>query len=458
MFTPAVLMFAGLLLLGFGTVIALILLRGRAEASASPELIERLARLEALQGQAAPQLQGELRGLREEIRTALAEARREAAENQARFAEQLKASTESFAQTQRQSLGDNANATKALADKLESQLKQLLESDERRQAMLRDTLTQTLDKLREGNEKKLDEMRGVVDEKLSATLETRLGEKFKTVSEHLEAVHKGLGEMQSLATGVGDLKRVLTNVRSRGAWGELRLGQLLEDILPGQYEAQVQVRAGTSERVDFAVKLPGKGEAPVWLPIDCKFPQEDYERLQAAQELGDPAEVEACATALDRAIRIQAKSIAAKYVHPPQTTPFAFLYLPTEGLYAEAIRRPGLVSDLQTQLGVLIAGPSTLTANLVSLQVGFKSLAVEKRAAEVWTLLGEAKAEFRKYGEVWSKLGEKLDQAKDLHEKVATRSRAVQRKLRGVEEIEAAAGTPALLEAAAELDAEDEAA
>ncbi|MBE7217240.1 MAG: DNA recombination protein RmuC [Caulobacteraceae bacterium] len=323
----------------------------------------------------------------------------------------------------------------AMSTRLEAQTK---EAGEKHEA-LRGDVRGHLEKLAEGNQKKLDEMRGVVDEKLSATLEQRLGEKFKTVSDHLEAVHKGLGEMQSLASGVGDLKRVLTNVKARGTWGELRLGQLLEDMLPGQFEAQVQVRAGAGERVDYAVKLPGKsqGGEPLWLPIDCKFPQEDYERLQAAQDRGDPAEVEACAAALERAVRLQAKSIAAKYVHPPQTTPFAFLYLPTEGLYAEVIRRPGLLSDLQTGLGVMIAGPTTLAANLMSLQMGFHSLRVEKRAAEVWDVLRAAKAEFRHYGEVWGKLGEKLDQARGLHEKVAVRNRAVERKLRGVEELEA---------------------
>ena len=326
---------------------------------------------------------------------------------------------------------------------------------------LREQVRGQMDALRQGNEAKLDEMRGVVDEKLSATLETRLGEKFKTVSDHLEAVHKGLGEMQSLALGVGDLKRVLTNVKTRGTWGEIRLGQLLEDMLPGQFEAQVAVRAGAGERVDYAIRLPGKalGE-PLWLPIDCKFPQEDYDRLQHAHDRGDPAEVEACAAALERAVRTQAKSIAAKYVHPPQTTPFAFLYLPTEGLYAEVIRRPGLVSDLQTALGIMVAGPSTLAANLMSLQMGFHSLRVEKRAAEVWDVLRAAKAEFSSYGEVWGKLGEKLDQAKSLHDKVAVRTRAVERKLRSVEGAEpapVAASTPPLLALTGARDPDDEA-
>ena len=348
---------------------------------------------------------------------------------------QMKALQERVEAQQKEARGEQKQALEAIAIKL----LELTNGNAEQQEQLREQLRTQVSALREGNEKKLDEMRGVVDEKLSATLEQRLGEKFKTVSDHLESVHKAVGEMQSLATGVGDLKRVLTNVKARGGWGELRLGQLLQDMLtPDQYESQVAVRAGAGERVDFAVKLPGRSDdGPVWLPIDCKFPQEDYDRLQSAQEAGDPAAVEAGAAALERAVRVQAKSLAAKYVHPPHTTPFAILYLPTEGLFAEVIRRPGLVSDLQQSVGVMVTGPTTLAAILNSLQMGFRSLAVEKRSADVWKVLGEAKAEFAKYGQVWGKLGEKLKQAQDLHETVAVRSRAVERKLRGVEGLEA---------------------
>ena len=350
-------------------------------------------------------------------------------------------------------------ALAAMAARMDAQTKDAGEKHE----ALRGDVRGHLEKLAHGNQAKLDEMRGVVDEKLSATLEQRLGEKFKTVSDHLEAVHKGLGEMQSLATGVGDLKRVLTNVKARGGWGELRLGQLLADMLtPDQYEAQVAVRAGAGERVDFAVKLPGKGvrgEAPLWLPIDAKFPQEDYERLQGAHERGEPAEVEACALALERAVRLQAKSLCAKYVQPPHTTDFAILYLPTEGLFAEVIRRPGLVSDLQSAHKIMVTGPTTLAAILNSLQMGFRTLAVEKRSSEVWDVLRAAKAEFRAYGEVWGKLGAKLDQAKSLHDQVAVRTRAVERKLRGVEEMEPAAVDVAepLMALAAVVPPDDEA-
>ncbi len=415
-------------------------------------------------GRFAQEQGGHLNGLRTEASTGRKDAE-----------EALGRHVTGFSDVQTTRLGETNAQMKALQERTEAALKamderlSLLTKDQGERAdALKIAVQGHLDVLREGNEKKLDEMRGVVDEKLSATLEQRLGEKFKTVSDHLESVHKAVGEMQSLATGVGDLKRVLTNVKTRGAWGEIRLGQLLEDILPGQYESQVAVRAGAGERVDFAIRLPGKDEggAPLWLPVDCKFPQEDYERLQQAHERGEAAEVEACALALERAVRVQAKSIAAKYVHPPQTTAFAFLYLPTEGLYAEVIRRPGLVSDLLSKHAVMVAGPSTLTANLMSLQVGFKSLAVEKRASEVWNVLGDAKAEFAKFGVAWDKLGQRLDQAKGAHEEVARRTKAINRKLLAVDALEVVAadpgtgaGAPPLLAlAGAGAEEEDEAA
>lgn len=433
-----------------------------------PEVFARLAAMESRLEAAPRDIRGDLGERMNELRQVLAIQFTQGEERFGRFAQEqgghlhglrteaatgrkdaeeaLGRHVTGFSEVQTRRLGETNAQMKALQERTEAALKAL---DERLQALtkdqgdrseaLRESVRGHLETLSQGNQQKLDEMRGVVDEKLSATLEQRLGEKFKTVSDHLESVHKAVGEMQSLATGVGDLKRVLTNVKARGSWGEMRLGQLLEDMLPGQFEAQVQVRAGAGERVDYAVKLPGRADdgAPLWLPIDCKFPQEDYDRLLAAHERADAVEVEACAAALERAVRVQAKSIAGKYVHPPQTTPFAFMYLPTEGLYAEVARRPGLVSDLQTGLGVMVTGPSTLPANLMSLQMGFRSITVEKRASEVWKVLGEAKAEFAKYGEVWAKLGDKLDQAKGLHEQVAVRTRAVERKLKGVQELEA---------------------
>ena len=382
--------------------------------------------------------------------------RTESAEGRKASDEALARHVEGFSHTQTTRLGETNLAMKELRERVELQTKEarveqkaaleaiavrlgeLNTGNALQQEQLREQMRGHLDLMRKGNEEKLDQMKGVVDEKLSATLEQRLGEKFATVSERLEAVHKGLGEMQALATDVGGLKRVLTNVKSRGGFGELRLGQLLGDMLtPDQYEKQVAVRAGAGERVDFAIKLPGRSadhDRPLWLPIDCKFPQEDFDRLHAAQERGDAAEVEACAKDLEKAVRVQAKSIGEKYVQPPHTTDFAILYLPTEGLFAEVIRRPGLVTDLQTKHKIMVTGPTTLAAILNSLQMGFRTLAIEKRSSEVWEVLGAAKAEFRSYGDTWSKLGEKLEQAQKLHEKVAVRNRAVERKLRRVED------------------------
>ena len=382
--------------------------------------------------------------------------RTESTEGRKAFDEALARHVEGFSHTQTTRLGETNLAMKDLRERVELQTKEaraeqkvaleaiatrlgeLNTGHAERQEQLREQMRGHLDSMREGNEKKLDEMKGVVDEKLSATLEQRLGEKFATVSERLEAVHKGLGEMQALATDVGGLKRVLTNVKARGGFGELRLGQLLGDMFTAdQYEKQVAVRSGAGERVDFAIKLPGRSadhDRPLWLPIDCKFPQEDFERLQAAQDQGDAAEVEARAKDLEKAVRLQAKSIGEKYVHPPHTTDFAILYLPTEGLFAEVIRRPGLVSELQAKHKIMVTGPTTLAAILNSLQMGFRTLAIEKRSSEVWEVLGAAKAEFKAYGETWTRLGEKLEQAQKLHEKVAVRNRAIERKLRRVED------------------------
>lgn len=300
------------------------------------------------------------------------------------------------------------------------------------QTLLRDEL----EKLRTGNEAKLERMRETVDEKLQGTLEKRLGASFALVSERLELVQKGLGEMQSLASDVGGLKRVLTNVKNRGSWGEVQLSRQLEDILTaGQFEQNVVIKAGTQESVEFAVKLPGRGEddAPVYLPIDSKFPQEDYERLLEAQERGEKSEIDAASKSLERAVLAQAKTIASKYIDPPRSTDFAIMYLPTEGLFAEVVRQPGLASKLQSELRILITGPTTLMSLLNSLQVGFRSLAIEKRSSEVWQVLSAAKSEFQKYGQVWDKLGKQLQTAQNTVQEAGRRTRAVERRLRDVE-------------------------
>lgn len=278
-----------------------------------------------------------------------------------------------------------------------------------------------------------------LNEKLHATLEQRLGDSFRLVSERLEQVHKGLGEMQTLAAGVGDLKKVLTNVKTRGTWGEVQLEALLEQVMTTeQFEKNISTRPGSSERVEFAIRLPGREarghEAPpVWLPIDAKFPVEDYQRLVEAQERADVAAVEQAAKALESRLREEARKIRDKYVEPPHTTDFAILYLPTEGLYAEALRRPGLAEVLQRDFRVSIAGPTTLTALLNSLQMGFRTLAIEKRSSEVWAVLGAVKTEFGKFGEALESTRKKLEQATKSIESAGVRTRQIERKLKGVE-------------------------
>lgn len=293
--------------------------------------------------------------------------------------------------------------------------------------------------LQEGNEKKLDEMRRTVDEKLQTTLERRLGDSFKLVSERLEAVHQGLGEMQSLAAGVGDLKRALTNVKVRGTWAEVQLGAILEDILaPSQWMKNVQIHASSLERVEYAIRLPGPRDGTqdqVWLPIDSKFPQEDYLRLQEAAALGDAQAVQSASQALLRSIRTSAKTIRDKYVSPPLTTDFAILFLATEGLHAEALRTPGFVQELYQEHRVVVAGPTTLAAILSSLRMGFQTLAIGERAAEVWRVLGAVKMEFGKFGEVLDKVKRQLNNATKTIEQTGVRTRAMERRLRDVESL-----------------------
>jgi DNA recombination protein RmuC len=294
-----------------------------------------------------------------------------------------------------------------------------------------------LKQLQEDNATQIDKMRATVDEKLQGTLEKRLGESFKLVSDRLEQVHQGLGAMQQLASDVGGLQRVLTNVKTRGGWSEWQLGVLLEEMLtPEQFAKNMKTRDDTDERVEFAIKLPGdENGAPVWLPIDAKFPMEHYERLTAAQENGDPTAVEAAMKILETQLKRCAKDICEKYINPPKTTDFALLFLPSEGLYAEAIRRVGLVQNVQRDCRVTFVGPTTLAALLNSLQMGFRTLAIQKRSSEVWALLATVKTEFGKFGEALSTVKEKIDQASRKMEDVDVRSRAITRKLRDVEEL-----------------------
>lgn len=361
------------------------------------------------------------------LREELSRTRAESAQNDATLRQEL---SEAAAQTRldlRQSLGDFSQRLDAI----------------------RETVEKRLGELQMRNEAKLEEMRKTVDEKLQTTLERRLGESFKLVSERLELVHRGLGEMQQIAAGVGDLKKVLTNIKTRGTWGEVQLGALLEQVLTAeQYGINVAPKPRSAERVEFALKLPGReeGEAPVWLPIDAKFPQEDYQRLVEATDRADLVAAELAIKALEARLRQQARDIRDKYLAPPYTTDFGILFLPSEGLYAEALRRPGLAETIQRESRVVLAGPTTLAALLNSLQMGFRTLAIQKRSSEVWKVLGAVKTEFGRFGDVLGKVKEKLDQASKQIEETQHRSRQIDKRLRDVEALPVPENEPLLPE------------
>jgi len=331
----------------------------------------------------------------------------------------------------------NAGLQNAQLDSFALRLEQVRTTLQENAKATRDTLEERLERLQQDNSAKLEQMRQTVDEKLHATLEQRLSESFRQVSERLEQVHKGLGEMQTLAIGVGDLKRVLSGVKTRGVLGEVQLAALLEQVLaPDQYEKNVATRPGSRDRVEFAIKMPGQGrdgEQPLWLPVDAKFPTEDFQRLQAAQDAADAVALEEAGKALEARVRLEAKSIVEKYVEVPYTTEFAVLYVPFEGLYAEVLRRPGLFEQLQRELRVTICGPTTLTALLNSLQMGFRTLAIQKRSSEVWQVLGSVKAEFGKFGEVLANTKRQLQTVANSIELAETRTRQIERKLKDVE-------------------------
>ena len=403
------------------------------------------------------------RELRREIAESARAARQELAQNLATFGQSLMqqgAEATRTQNTQIDAFGQQlALLQKTLSDTLTLQLQSLSESNARRLAEVRQTLEAQLAQLQTSNATKLDEMRATVDEKLQTTLQTRLGESFKQVADRLEQVHKGLGEMQTLAQGVGDLKHLLTNVKTRGIFGEAQLASLLEQVLVAdQYVAQVATRPGSKNTVDFAIKLPGKsadGE-PLWLPIDAKFPNEDYERLLEAQDRADVAAAEAAGKALELRIRLEARSIADKYVEPPYTTDFAILFLPTEGLYAEVLRRPGLMQALQREHRITLAGPTTLLAMLSSLQMGFRTLALEQRSSEVWQVLGAVKTEFGKFGDVLAKVKAQTETVLKTIDSAETRSRAMGRALKKVEALPDAQ-VPALIAQDADFDSDPQA-
>ncbi len=394
--------------------------------------------------------------LERELREELARGRREDAEEAFRDREERAQSSTLLGQALSTQVGQFGSLQ---AERLEAFARELnrfsLGLDERFER-LKLAVEGRLTAIQADNAAKLEEMRRTVDEKLHATLEQRLGESFKLVSDRLEQVHRGLGEMQTLAVGVGDLKRVLTNVKTRGTWGEVQLSALLEQLLTtDQFAVNVATRPGSNERVDFSIRLPGKDDgAVVWLPIDAKFPIEDYLRLSEAQERGDPAAVEEAAKGIELRLKSEAKSIRDKYVAPPHTTDFALLYLPIEGLYAEALRRPGLAETLQRDFRISLAGPTTLAALLNTLQMGFRTLAIEQRSAEVWAVLGAVKTEFGKFGEALAHTKKKLDEASSSISKAETRTRQLSRKLKEVEALPVAESEQLI--GVVEFDGEDE--
>ncbi len=391
-----------------------------------------------MQAQRLSELRGQLEHFGQQQEARIHAFGQQLAEFTTRTDTQLQALRQSLGEDARVGRTESAQSQQRFAEQLGQRLAELTQRNEQRITEMRATLEQQLQALQADNAAKLEQMRATVDEKLQTTLNTRLDASFKLVSERLEQVQRGLGEMQQLATGVGDLKRVLTNVKTRGGWGEVQLENILEQTLTAeQYARGVRVRPDSGEIVDFAIRLPGRAQddAPVWLPIDSKFPREDYERLLDAQEQGEQDLVLAMGAQLERAIRIQAKSIGDKYIVPPHTTDFAVMFLPTEGLYAETIRRPGLVDLLQREHRVVIAGPTTVTALLNSLQMGFRTLAIEKRSSEVWGLLGAVKSEFGKFAGILEKARKQIDTVGKSLELAGSKSRTIERRLRGVESL-----------------------
>ena len=430
-----------LLLISVGSVLLLIFLYKRKPENELLKLSEQLAELEGRYAQIE-------RSIKDEADRGRTEGAQNARQSREELSRTLTVSSDSLLKR----MTENAGMQKNQLDSFSRQFMDLTKLNEEKLEAMRQTVEHHLRALQEDNSRKLDQMRAVVDEKLQTTLEKRLGESFKQVSERLEAVYKGLGEMRNLASGVGDLKKVLTNVKTRGTWGEIRLGNILEQILtPDQYDVNVKTKTNSNERVEFAIKLPGQAEAKqdvVWLPIDSKFPQEDYQKLVDAQEAADKELADRSIKSLETRIKAEARLIREKYIDPPHTTDFGIMFLPVEGLYAEVLRRPGLCDFVQREHRVVVTGPTTLAALLNSLQMGFRTLAIEKRSSEVWEILGEVKTEFGKFGEVLAKTKKKLQEASNTIENAEVRTRAIERKLRKVEELpsEEAEGKDQLIE------------
>lgn len=491
--STAILLAAGLLLIAAPTIAVLALARAAKRADAALSRFDQLLREESSRSRDESErrarelrleLRGQIDGVADSLRVGIETNRNmlderlragNAAQTEAAsalrgevnaavksFGDSLKKDVDGLSRTLKERFGGFSDVLgerqalfeKAIKEKLAATTETvaaLAKGNAEAHAQLKSVVEERLEKLRVENEAKLEQMRQTVDEKLQSTLEKRLGESFKQVSERLETVHRGLGEMQSLAAGVGDLKKVLTNVKDRGGWAEIQLGALLDQMLAReQYLVNAKIDPSSSLTVEFAVRFPGpENGREVLLPIDSKFPKEDYERLVAAWEAGDADSARASLDALERVIESEAKKIGEKYVKPPHSTDFAILFLPTEGLFAEAMRRPGLTARLQAKYKVTIAGPTTLAALLTSLQMGFRTLAIQKRSSEVWHVLGEAKSEFEKYAKVWDKLSQQLQTAQNTVQEAGRRTRAVSRKLRDVETLDIIAieSPPALLDA-----------
>jgi len=425
---PEILIYAPIVLLVVVLIFLILILKKVAQQfDASTLAVVRLDAFEKGQERAESMIREEMSKSREELNRTAREQRQE-----------LTGAFATFGDSVIQRMKDVATIQKMQLEVMSTTIGKLSDSNEKKLEALRVTVEGKLQSMQVDNARQLEQMRQTVDEKLQGTLEKRLGESFKQVSERLELVHKGLGEMQTLATGVGDLKKVLTNVKTRGTWGEVQLGALLEQVLnPDQFAVNVATKDG-GERVEFAIKLPGQGidkDEVVWLPIDAKFPIEDYQRLIDAQELGDLAGVETAGKQLEGRVKGCAGYICRKYLNPPKTTDFAILFLPIEGLFAEVIRRTGLTEAIQRECRVVIAGPTTLWSILSSLQMGFRTLAIQKRSSEVWNLLAAVKTEWTKYGDVLDNVQKKLEQASRTIDQAKTRSRAVERKLRDVQEL-----------------------
>jgi DNA recombination protein RmuC len=439
--TTTVIIIVLLVALAAAAALALFLLPGQVASAVRTGVAERLDALE--RGQERLE-----RGLREE----LAHGRGEASRDGARLRDEVRATLKGFGDSLDRRVAESSATQVAQLGEFARRLETLTASNESELREIRTTVDSRLRSLQEDNAKRLETMRQTVDEKLQGTLEKRLGESFKLVGDRLEAVQAGLGEMRTLASGVGDLKKVLSNVKVRGTWGEIQLGSLLAQVLaPEQYVANVATNPYSSERVEFAIRFPGTEDGEeVLVPIDSKFPLEDYQRLVEASERGDQTAVEECSRLLEQRIRSCAQDICSKYLNPPRTTDFGILFLPTEGLYAEVIRRDGLIEALQRDHRVAVAGPTTLAAFLNSLQMGFRTLAIQRRSSEVWQILAAVKAEFGKFGEVIDAVDKKLAEASKKLGAVGTRSRAIERKLRDVQELPPADAHALLLEGAAE--------